>query len=152
MRTAAAFLIIAALLALSPEASAQQAPSRRRTIEITSFGTDQVGDLLLTAVREAFRSSKNYTLVLSGGEIGLTISTLGIPDGGRTDVRGIYGLVWFIRRPDGVQSYLSSTVGWTGREAVASAASGIVARTDSVLLKAPGPGADSRASQILGWD
>lgn len=149
MRKTAAFLAIVAVLVSAP-VDAQQAPARR-SIEITSFGTDPVGDLLLTAVREAFRRSDRYNVVLSGGEIGLRITTLGLPDGDRTDLRSIYGLVWFIRRPDGVQSFLSSTVGWTGREAVNAAAAGIVARTDSVLMRAPGPGADSRTSQFLGW-
>ena len=146
-----AVLALAAVFLLSVPLEAQQ-PTPRRSIEITSFGTDPVGDLLLTAVRDAFRSSNRYNVLLAGGEIGLRISTLGIPDGDRNDQRGIYGLVWFIRRPDGVQAFLSSTVGWTERDAVRSAAAGIVARTDSVLLKAPGPGADGRASQILGWD
>jgi hypothetical protein len=149
MRYTAALFAIAALLFSAP-VDAQQAPSRR-SIEITSFGTDPVGDLLLTAVRNAFRQSDRYDLVLSNGEIGLRISTLGIPDGDRSDLRSVYGLVWFIRRPDGVQSFLSSTVGWTGRDAVNSAAAGILARTDSVLMRAPGPGADARTSQFLGW-
>jgi hypothetical protein len=151
MRKFTAFLSFVVALGVGTIPADAQQP-QPRTIEIRSFGNDVVGDLLVEALQSAFRAAPRYRMVLSGGEIGITVSTMGLPEGTRDDVRGIYGLVWFIRRPDGAESYLSSTVGWTGREAVAQAAAGIVERTDSVLAKSPGPGADRRSPPILGWD
>jgi hypothetical protein len=106
-------------------------------VEIQQQTDDMVGERLVYFVRETFRKSTAFRVTdLPESRVQVIISTMPrFPDDPSSST--IYSVVWNLVIPNGSSDwttlYLSSTLGYAGRDVVTSSAETIVARTDNLM-------------------
>jgi len=110
-------------------------------IEIVDNSEDMVGRRLVYHVKEKFRQSRAFQLVVApeGPRFRLIIYTMDRFEGDRSfsNVSTMYSVVWLFYDDEKMlfPIYLDSTLGFAGSNVVESSAEGIVAQTDRIVTQ-----------------